>query len=297
MRILITGVAGLIGGEIALQLAQAKHELVGNDDLSHNCRELKELPLKQTFTCSVDQLHYFRQSLQHTDLIIHCASPVGHARLTPEAQTAWKIVSDTQAILELAASLGARLISFSSSEVLTYAGETDIRAQYALGKLTSEAMVLGHPTVQGRLIRPYNVTGRHQRSDGGFVMARFRDAVKAGKPLTIFGTGEQVRHFTHVSDFARFVCLLAQKWPEKQLWHVFNPGNRTTINGLARLFHQGMHVNGQTERVIHPEVALDNPWWRDSGERPLAMAEFRACVQLGWRPKVGLEEIVQDHLA
>lgn len=303
MRILISGIAGMIGSEIASQLATQGHELIGNDDLSHSCIDPRMLPVKPMLTCRVEQLALFHTLIcggRSLDLIIHCASPVGHARLTPEAQIAWQIVHDTQAMLELAERTGARLITFSSSEVLTYKGETDIRAQYALGKLTSEAMTLGHPKVDARVIRPYNVTGKRQRADGGFVMPRFRDAALAGEPLTIFGSGEQVRHFTHVSDFARFVLLLVEKWPEQRRWCVFNPANRTTILGLAYKFmtercrqpgraHWKLWCDGRTE--------LANPQWRDSAERSLERAEYEACVVLGWEPKVGLDAIVAEHLS
>jgi UDP-glucose 4-epimerase len=299
MRILITGVLGLIGSEIAKQLAIGGHVIIGNDDLSHNCVDPHDLPAMPMFTCRVTQLGLFEIALEnrHIDLIIHCASPVGHARLTPEAQVAWQIVSDTQAVLDLAVRTGARLITFSSSEVLTYSGETDIRAQYSLGKLTSEAMVLGHPTVDARVVRPYNVTGRKQLADGGFVMARFRDAALKSEPLTVFGDGTQVRYFTHVSDFARFVALLVECWPGQRLWSVFNPANGVSIIELAQLFDnfhscpEGHHITN-----AYGTEELNNPAWRDTPERPLDMEHFTECVELGWRPKMTLEDIVRYHL-
>jgi len=302
MRILITGVCGLIGSEIARQLAIGGHVIIGNDDLSHNCVDPHDLPAMPMFTCRVTQLGLFEIALEnrHIDLIIHCASPVGHARLTPEAQVAWQIISDTQAVLDLAARTGARLITFSSSEVLTYRGETDIRAQYSLGKLTSEAMVLGHPMVDARVIRPYNVTGRLQRADGGFVMARFRDAVLAGEPLTVFGMGEQVRHFTHVSDFARFVVLLVERWPERRLWSVFNPDNRITIGKLVQMFRKRViTAPNQIEVVWNSDgrEVLNNPTWRDTPERNISMDDHSAFQALGWEPRIGLAEIVEDHLS
>ena len=302
LRILITGVAGMIGSELAFQLSAQGHELIGNDDLSHNCREPKELPIAQMLTCEVVQLGYFLHAIQPLDLIIHCASPVGHARLTPEAQIAWQIVSDTQSVLELAGRTGARLITFSSSEVLTYCGETDIRAQYALGKLTGEAMVLGHPRVDGRVLRPYNVTGMHQRADGGFVMARFREQALAGQPLTVFGSGEQVRHFLHVSDFARLVCLLAEKWPAERRWSVANPANGANMKELAAMFAilaGSQHVLSSDAVMLRScdgAAELANENWRDTPERALDIAAYDACVALGWQPQVTLEEIVREHL-
>ena len=292
MRILITGHAGMIGSELCHQLSALGHELLGCDDLSHDCVDVGSLPVKQNILCSVEQLPLFEPSLCPLDLIIHCASPIGHAMLTPAAQIAWKIVSGTQAMLDLAAKTGARLITFSSSEVLSYRGETDIRAQYSLGKLCSEAMALGHPKVDAKVIRPYNVTGRLQRADGGFVMARFRDAALKGEPLTVFGSGEQKRCFLHVSDFARFVCLLVEWWPERKRWGVFNPGNIISINLLAYMFSPMTCVLGRSGID-----ALGNPDWRDTPERPLDMGDYIACNQLGWVPRVGLEEIVKDHLS
>ena len=145
---------------------------------------------------------------------------------------------------------GARLIVFSSSEVLAYRGETDIRAQYSLGKLTSEAMALGHPKVDCRVIRPYNVTGKLQRADGGFVMARFRDSALKGEPLTVFGTGEQKRCFLHVSDFARFVCLLAEWWPERKVWSVLNPGTTLLlINKSGQYIRAGARGHAQFDSL------------------------------------------------
>lgn len=302
MRILITGIAGLIGNELCQQLSALGHEIIGNDDLSHNCVEPKDIPVSRMLTCRVEQLPFFIPSMQPEPwLIIHCASPIGHALLTPSAQIAWRIISDTQAVLDLAARTGARLITFSSSEVLTYRGETDIRAQYSLGKLTSEAMVLGHPTVDARVIRPYNVTGRLQRADGGFVMARFRDAALAGQPLTVFGSGEQTRHFLHVNDFARFVCILAEWWPERKLWSVFNPNNGVAISQLAAMFLAPQDWKTESIGGFHTKVdgrvVLGNPTWRDTPERPLNIADYEACTALGWRPVVGLEEIVKEHLS
>lgn len=290
MRILVTGALGLIGSEIVSQLVDRNHDVLGIDDMSHNCIAPQESKATTFWQQSVTD-HY---TPFHLDLIIHCASPVGHARLTPEAQTAWHIVRDTQAMLELAASSGARLITFSSSEVLTYKGETDIRAQYALGKLTGEAMALGHPTVSAHVIRPYNVTGRLQRADGGFVMARFREAVKAGEPLTVFGDGTQIRHFLHVSDFARFVVTLVERWPaHKGRWSVFAPRNGATVSQLVGMF---IRATGASVCQADGRVSLNNPNWRDSAERPLDMADYDACYRLGWTPLMTLDEIIKNHL-
>ena len=68
MRILVTGHCGLIGNELCHQLSALGHELIGCDDLSHDCADAKSLPVKQSFVCSVEQLSYFAASLGNLDL-------------------------------------------------------------------------------------------------------------------------------------------------------------------------------------------------------------------------------------
>lgn len=296
MKVLVTGHLGLVGSEITSQLVAAGHTVVGLDDLSHNAIDPRESPAQISLTLPL-YLAKIDQRCFGVEYVIHCASPVGHARLRPEEHIAWKIVSETQHVLEFCAAKKARLITMSSSEVLTYKGETDVRSQYALSKLTSEAMALAFPNVEAHVIRPYNVVGGRQRTDGGFVMPRFRDAIRDSKPLTIFGSGEQVRHFTHVSDFARFVLLLMEKWPSaKDRWCVFNPANGTNIAELARRFVRQADSPAAILPYHDGREVLNNPHWRDSSERALDMSEYEKCRALGWQPRVTLEEIVQDYL-
>ena len=102
-----------------------------------------------------------------------------------------------------------RLVYASSSSVYGNApnypvAETEIprpHSPYGVTKLAAEQLCSlyaanwGVPAVS---LRYFTVYGPRQRPDMGF--SRFFDAALAGRPLQIFGTGNQVRDFTYVSD-------------------------------------------------------------------------------------------------
>jgi len=111
---------------------------------------------------------------------------------------------------------------------------------YGADKLGSEqhglvaAQVHGVPTTG---LRFFNVYGPRQdpRSPYSGVISIFRDRLRAGQPVTIFGDGEQSRDFVFVADVVR--ALLAAMAPQAgpAQARVFNvcTGRATTIRDLA----------------------------------------------------------------
>src|SRR5258708_30875964 len=82
-------------------------------------------------------------------------------------------------------------------------------------------------------IRPFNVVGPRESSEGGFVIPRFLEAALDGRPLTIYGDGSQRRCFTHVLDVAEaMVALMAV--PAEGVFNVANPMNEIAIQELAK---------------------------------------------------------------
>jgi UDP-glucose 4-epimerase len=99
-----------------------------------------------------------------------------------------------------------------------------------------------------------------------------------GKPVTIDGTGEQSRDMLHVGDVAA-ANLAAVEKGSGATFHV-STGIATTINDLFRKLAllTGYRVEpryGPTRKGDVYRIALDNE---------------RAREQLGWEPRVSLEE-------
>src|SRR5262249_40181207 len=108
---------------------------------------------------------------------------------------------------------------------------------YACSKAMDEFLALAYwqqfrvPTV---VVRLFNTIGPRQLGRYGMVVPRFLAQAAEGLDLTIYGTGEQSRCFTYVSDTVEWLIRLAAL--DSAVGQVFNLGNPSeiTITQLAR---------------------------------------------------------------
>jgi UDP-glucose 4-epimerase len=131
-------------------------------------------------------------------------------------------------------------------------------------------------------LRYFNVYGKNQNPEGAYalVIGKFLKQKKEGVPLTVTGTGEQTRDFTHVRDVVR-ANILASESDKVGKGEVLNigAGNNCSINRLAAL------VGGIVEHVearLEPKHTLADT--------------TRAKDLLGWEPTVALEDGIKELL-
>lgn len=221
MRAVVTGVAGFVGSTLAERLLSDGHEVVGIDaftdyyELARKRSNVESLLGSKNFTL-------VEQDLLKADLDAHLegAGWVFHQAGQPGVRKSWGSefavytranVDATQKLLEAVRRNGqvSRVVYASSSSVYGEAEryptlETD-RPQpmspYGVTKLAAEhlcslyAANFGVPTVS---LRYFTVYGPRQRTDMAFT--RFTRAAALGDPITIYGTGDQIRDFTFVDD-------------------------------------------------------------------------------------------------
>ena len=119
----------------------------------------------------------------------------------------------------------------------------------------------------------------------GLVLKSFLDRAFSGQPLTIFGDGSASRRFVYVEDLARAHVLALQEVATNQIYNL--EGMRfVTIRELAEL---------ASKMVGGVEI--------DCKEEPTRVGEFqyfrklissnKAYIELGWEPKIDLEEGVR----
>jgi UDP-glucose 4-epimerase len=87
------------------------------------------------------------------------------------------------------------------------------RWSYAEAKAIDESLVDAYVHERGLtavIVRLFNTVGPRQTGRYGMVIPRFVRQALTGEPLTVFGTGDQVRCFCHVGDvvpaLVRLVC-------------------------------------------------------------------------------------------
>lgn len=94
------------------------------------------------------------------------------------------------------------------------------------------------------IFRPHNVYGEFQNIGDPYrnVIGIFMNQILLGKPLTIFGDGEQTRAFSYVGDLAGDIARSA--WLDEASCEAFNVGADTpyTVNQLADVVRKALNV-------------------------------------------------------
>ena len=131
-------------------------------------------------------------------------------------------------------------------------------------------------------LRYFNVFGPNQdpTSQYAAVVPRFVTAIADGRPVAIYGDGEQRRDFTYVENIVEANVRAAGT--EGVTGAVLNiaTGRPTSVNELAETI--GALLGRAVERDDQPERTGDvRDSWADV---------TRARELLGWEPRVGLEE-------
>ncbi|MHA7141951.1 NAD-dependent epimerase/dehydratase family protein [Arthrobacter sp. Sr33] len=306
MKALITGVAGFIGSNLARNLLNEGHQVVGIDTLS----DYYDVRIKKANLASLPPGLDFREDdLNTVDLVELLAGVdvVFHQAGQPGVRKSWGAdfgiyveanVLATQRLLEAAkdATSLSRFVYASSSSVYGNAERfpttEDVRPQpispYGVTKLAAEHMCslyaanFGLPTVS---LRYFTVYGPGQRPDMAFT--RFTRAAVLGERITIFGSGEQIRDFTYVDDVVK-ANVLAGTTPDVPPGSVFNVagGSNTSVNDVLGLLAE----MGDTPLDVEYIDAVAGDVWRTGGS---TAAIDRA---LGWKAEISLTEGLSRHL-
>ena len=251
MKYLVTGGAGFIGSHIVEALVQHHHEVVIFDNLfSGNIANIRPFLEKENVTFvngSVTDLPLLRQTSEGADGIFHEAAiaSVQQSILDPLIT---HDVNSTGTLNVLIAARDCRVKKVVCASTAAVYGDNprlpklenmipDPLSPYAVSKLTGEyycsvfSQMYGMKTVS---LRYFNVFGPRQNpgSEYSGVISKFIVQAQQGKPITIFGDGEQTRDFVFVSDVVS-TNILAM---ERGVQGVFNVGCgvQTSLNELQR---------------------------------------------------------------
>jgi nucleoside-diphosphate-sugar epimerase len=310
MRIVVTGGLGFIGSEIALRFRREGHAVLVVDSAESNVVEFAEARAVGIEVVEQPVLAFLKDcgGKVEADLVVHGASPVGAAGVLRQPYgIADGMVSATAELGRACLAAGAGLVFLSSSEIYGLNGvlaedmrpqipiDHSARVEYALGKLTSEAVLaaLGRRGLGYVGIRPFNVVGARQSRFGGFVLPTFVQQALADRPITVFDDGRQSRAFLDVRDLAAFVieqvtdALLAQR----TCVNVGNPQNACTILDLAERT-KALLGSSSAIRFV-PGSDVYGPEYVEAASRH-KLCDTRKAAALGWRPRRLLDEIIVD---
>jgi UDP-glucose 4-epimerase len=304
-RVLVTGGAGFIGSELVRQLVAAGREVEVLDDLVNGTAEnLRDVP-SERYRLTVGDVRdgaAVAAALRGADVVFHLAClGVRHSIHSP-LENHEVNARGTLTVLHEARAAGVwRFVYVSSSEVygtaltapMTEDHPTYPMTVYGASKLAGEAYTRAFHRTYGFatvVVRPFNAYGprSHHEGDCGEVIPRFMLRARAGRPLMVFGDGEQTRDFTEVSDTAR--GILSAGFCDGAIGETVNlgSGRETSINDLARAVRAvvGASPGGGVAEVVHEEG-------RPGDVRRLIADTFKARSLLGFEPRVALSEGLQ----
>jgi UDP-glucuronate decarboxylase len=293
-RILVTGGAGFLGSHTCQRLLQEGHDVVCLDNLFTGRRENIDGLLDSHAFEFVRHDVCERLNLE-VDEIYHLACPASpiHYQRNP-VRTIRTCVQGTLNVLDLAREVRARVFIASTSEVYGdpelhpqdegYWGRVNPigpRACYDEGKRCAEALAVSYARQYGvavRIARIFNTYGPRMSPDDGRVVSNFVVQCLQGRPITIYGDGQQTRSFCYVDDLVEGFLRLMES-DETEPVNLGNPGEFTMIE-LAEVIRR---LTSSRSELVFERLPVDDPVRR----RPDIT---RAIQRLGWKPTVPLEE-------
>ena len=303
MRILVTGGAGFIGSHLCDRLLKEGHQVVVVDNLvTGSLDNISHLAGRDDFAFIKYDVSNFIFIPGKVDAVMHLASPASPNPASPYGypqlpiQTLKVGALGTHNALGVARAHHSIFLLASTSEVYgdpkehpqkeSYWGHVDPvgpRSVYDEAKRFAEAITMAYHRyheLDTHIARIFNTYGPRMRLDDGRVVPNFIVQALQGKPLTLYGSGEQTRSFCYVDDLVEGLFRLLMSDENLPV----NLGNPIEIS-IATLAEEINRITGNKGGIqVH------------AGERAPADPErrqpdiTRAKEILGWKPTVGLEE-------
>ncbi|MFA5062270.1 MAG: NAD-dependent epimerase/dehydratase family protein [Patescibacteria group bacterium] len=290
-KVLITGIAGFIGSNLAVRLLEEGYEVIGIDNLSAGV--VTQVPEGVDFHKLDIRSKDIYPLFKDVEYVFHLAakSSVSECQQDP-VDASDNNSTGTVNVFEASARAGIKKIIYAETSAL-YEGseiyptpESDVHPHsfYALSKMTTNIYAQGFQKFRNLktvAVRYFNVYGPRQdyRRTIPPVMSALIIKLLRGENPIIYGDGEKRRDFVYVDD-VNDVHLLLMK-DDRANNEVFNIGCGVnySINEIYKMIRDITGVN------------LD-PIYKDNleGEAQVNLGDCSKLKSLGWNPKTTIEE-------
>ncbi len=294
----VTGGAGFIGSHLVEELCARGERVLVIDDLSAGRIEnLPQSPLVRVLKKNV-------LDVTPADVPERIRG-IAHLAATPSVTTSWdrllachqNNLTTVLHVLDLATQRSIPRLVFSSSAAV-YGAQTVMpvredaplgpQSPYGAQKLMGEeylSLFCRERRLSAFSLRFFNVYGARQDPTSPYsgVISVFRDRMRQGKDLTIFGDGLQTRDFIAVKDVARAVSLALRTPAAPGEHHRMNIGTavgRTLLELVDALRLQFPHWQGKVHHA--PE--------RTGDIRHSVADVSRATAKLGFKTEVNFAD-------
>jgi UDP-glucose 4-epimerase len=311
LRVLITGGAGFIGSHLAdAYLKRGDHVYVIDDLSTGTIENIQHLKGQSRFNYTIDTVHNQPVTAELVDLcdvIFHLAAAVG-VKLIVESpvRTIETNVRGTEVVLAIANKKKKKVLVASTSEVyglssdvpfredgnLVMGATTKGRWSYACSKAIDEFLALAYwrekklPTI---IVRLFNTVGPRQTGQYGMVIPTFVKQALSGRPITVYGDGNQSRCFGYVGDVVAALVKLMDH--NDAVGQVFNIGSNQEISILELAQRVKELTQSDSEIVFIPYDEAYEEGFEDMPRRVPDISKVSELV--GFRPEMSLDGILK----
>ncbi|MBI3743689.1 MAG: GDP-mannose 4,6-dehydratase [Chloroflexi bacterium] len=283
LRTLVTGGAGFIGSHVADRLAAEGHDVAVVDNLSSGHRKnLQSQPRLFEADITSDALdRVFREFRPHAVFHLGAQTSVTRSVADPKFDAHINIVGslnvfqlcqkhDVQRLI--LSSTGGALYGDPHSLPCKETARIDPLSPYGMSKATVERFLGLFRSRQD----PFGEAG---------VVAIFTDRMLAGKPVTIFGDGEQSRDFVYVGDVVE-ANMRALGQSKSSVYNI-GTGKAASVNEIFRILAK---LTGYRQPAIYAPK-------REGEVQHIVLDITRAAKGLGWQPKTSLQTGLAETVA
>ncbi len=308
MNLLVTGGAGFIGANFADYVQKQGHSTLTYDLLTYAGNrknvfgafihgDIREAgALDNVFANGLDGIPFDAvvnfAAESHVDRSISLALPFVETN-----------VLGAVTVLEAARRYGVRtFVQISTDEVygsidgtakFTHASPLRPSSAYSASKAAADLLLLSYHHTHGldvRVTRCTNNYGRFQHPEK-FIPMVLTNAL-AGREITVFGDGKQIRDWIHVDDHCAGILNVLEHGETGGIYHFGGPGIEGNAVGISNveLVHLLLRILSEKTGREFPPTLIQHVSDRAGHDRRYALDWSRSEQEIGWSPKTPVED-------
>ena len=296
-KVLITGVAGFIGSNLADYLLREGYEVVGIDNLSYGLQE--QIPTAVEFHKIDIRSKDIYPIFNNIDFVFHFAAKNSIIDCQDDpVETSDINVMGSVNVFEAAKRADVKKVIYAETSAL-YEGskimptpetEEHPESYYAVSKLAERLFAESYSRWFGMkmtALRYFNVYGPRQdyRRTIPPVICAFIIKLLKGERPTIYGEGTKKRDFIYVDDVNSFHLLTLKKSATDN--KVFNIGSGVNYS-ILELY---AIIAKLLKSDIQPKYEDDLP-----GEAEENLADISSALELDWKPEYTIEDGLKESI-
>jgi UDP-glucose 4-epimerase len=310
VKYLVTGGAGFIGAHLVEKLIARGDQVVILDDLSTgSSQNLGSVEGRVIFhKGNILDRSLIEKLIAECDYVVHLAAALGVFNIVNKPLESLKTnLQGSEFVLEACDKHRKPVLIASSSEIYGKNDKVPLneeddriighplksRWSYSEAKAVDESLAYFYyleNKLPIRIVRFFNTVGPRQVGHYGMVVPRLISAAVKNAPLSVYGSGDQIRCFCHVTDAVEALLLVMDS--DKSVGQVFNVGNNSQIS-IMELAKKVIEITGS--KSVIEKIAYEKAYPEGFEDMQRRVPDISKIKQLlGWEPKINLDQIIKD---